>query len=218
NYDEADNYEWSLANPLLGSVLSGGTTKNVAIQWNIPLGASQTTWLRVKVGKCATLRYDSIAVTVQGFPDITAVTLSKDTICSGEAVTLTATTSLPIVTASYEVHWGDGNTSNGLTHVYQTSGAATNMAFTPVLTLSNMNGCAGAVTASAPIVVVKPAPVGVLSPYGSISHCGVFPAETLSVTITTGLSGTNSFDWVVPFGAINPGNVAVNANADVYGS
>lgn len=222
NYTDGDSYSWELSNPALGSVASGGTTPNVNIQWNIPPGAGASVWLIAKVTKCGTERRDSTEVYIKGFPVITGVNASPNPVCSGEPVTITVSTVVPLTSGTVTVNWGDGNTipyvlPAPITHTYYTTGATANMAFTPTLTLSDANGCMGSATATAPTITVKPAPIAVLSPTGPIVHCDTPFVDTLLATITTGLSGTNDIVWTVPAGAPNPGNTAINNNANKAG-
>lgn len=224
SYMEADHYEWALSNPLLGSVIHGETTPNPQVQWNMPAPPGEDVWLIAKVTKCGVMVTKSFKVYIMGLPVITAIAvLPNDTICSDIPITLDVTTSVPITSGTFIVNWGDGPAMTyaypaALTHVYTTTGISVNMTFTPVVTLIDANECLGSVTANAPTITVKPAPVAVVSPGGNISHCGVFSAETLVATVTTGIGGSETYDWNTPTVGSDPGNVPVNNLANAYGN
>jgi len=235
SYTEGDSYEWYLSDPDRGSVV-GSDGPHATILWNVPdpmTGAFVTIY--VKVMKCGMPHIESYDVFVKGTPEITAITLASDTVCSGAPVVINVTTTYEVnntSTTGYTWQWGDGPgvftagfptvatppSTYQFSHIYYTDGMNSAVAFTPSITIKNPNGCTGTVTATAPTVTVMPRPVAWISPAGTITHCGTGWSETLTATVTTGIGGSNFFDWLVPPLATDPGNTPINPYANQYGT
>lgn len=210
NYSDADQYEWSVFPPNLGSVVEGGTGSQATILWNIPSGQGQTATITVNVTKCGSTTPVTKNVYVRNTPSITNVTAAPNPVCSGSPVMLKVYTSYPVNSASGVTgEWHDGPGVNGgmpsatgnppyyaFTHTYNTDGASTEMHFTPAITIHDPNGCAGDLTATGPQITVMPRPVAILSPTGPLYHCGSSGwSETLHATVTTGPAGSNTYTW-----------------------
>lgn len=231
SYTEGDSYEWSIANPLLGSVVASDE-HGATVLWNAP-GATLTTaftQLKLRIWKCGTPHEFSYDVTIKGMPEITSITLGSDEICSGEDAVINIATSFPIESAdSYTWQWGDGPavettgfpgvaippSTYTFTHLYSTAGTGGTVAFTPAITIVNPNGCIGTVTATAPTISVLPSPVAFISPAGVISHCGTGWSETLTATETTGIGGSAAFSWSGP-GSFTAATASITAT--VFGT
>lgn len=219
NYLEGDDYEWYLDNPLLGSVISGANTPNCQVQWNIPPSPGTTVNLIVKIKKCSGSVYKNIPVYIQGTPQITAINVTPGTtVCSDIPVTLAITTTIPLTSGNVIVNWGDGPPQTfpispliPIEHTYYTTGTTAPVVYTPVVTIEDGNGCLGSVTVNAPAITVMPKPVALLSPTGPIGHCGAF-SETLNVTITTGIGGTNTYTWFPSISTSNTGTATAFGN------
>lgn len=206
NYQGGDAYEWGVVPSYLGSVTNNGGAYNPTVLWNIPVGTGAVATLYARVKKCNAYRTDSFKVFVRGVPSFTAKLrsgLPDTTVCSGVPVTLVLTPSYPVGTvSSVSWEWGDGNQTipgpgfaTTYTHAYNTEGAGSPVAFVPAVTITDPNGCIGTVSATGPTINVKPAPVAHISPDGPILHCGAFPGDLLTATITTGVGGSNSYTW-----------------------
>lgn len=206
NYQGGDAYEWGVTPSYLGSVVSNGSTYNPTVLWNIPAGTGAVATLYARIKKCNAYRTDSFKVFVRGVPNFVAKLrsgLPDTTVCSGVPVTLIVVPSYPVGSVtSVSWEWGDGNqTIPGPTfggtysHAYNTEGAGSPVAFVPVITITNPNGCAGTTTVTGPTINVKPAPVAHVSPDGPLVHCGPFSGDVLTATITTGVGGSNTYAW-----------------------
>lgn len=233
NYDEADEYEWSISPSYLGSVEEGGTGSQATILWNIPSGQGQTATITVKVTKCGSSTPVTKDVYVRNTPAITNVTAAPNPVCSGSPVTLKVYTSYPVNSASGVTgDWGDGPLiSSGMpsatgnppyyafTHTYITDGASTPVDFTPAITIHDPNGCVGTLTATGPQIEVDPRPIALVSPSGPLYHCGSTGwSEVLKATITTGIGGSDNFIWHAPNGvATPPPNTNIFTGINHYG-
>lgn len=208
NYAGGDIYSWTISPTTLGSVVQNGTTNNPTILWNIPPGTGATATITATVKKCGVDNLKSFTVFVRGTPaiNVTLATGQNDTVCSGTPITFTVNPSYPITSAtSTNWQWGDGPlvstpgfTSGppyNFTHTYITDGNAAPVGYTPAVTIIDANGCLGSVAAVAPTVTVMPRPIAVVSPSGPLAHCGTGWSETLNATVTTGIGGSNTFNW-----------------------
>lgn len=225
NYSQADAYEWTISPANVGSVINpnagvwGGPGNMVSVLWNVPAGQGQMATLTVKVKKCNTYTTQSINVFVRGVPSFVAKLTSgapDTTICSGTPVTLQLVPSYPVNsvgTVSWE--WGNGSevfNGPGLTtlygHAYNTSGS-NQVAYQPVVTIKDPNGCLGTVVTTGPKIYVKPAPVAFISPEGPIAQCDPVFNQPLTATITSGIGGSNTFSWT----PAAPNSATINATA-----
>lgn len=235
NYAGGDVYTWTISPSTLGSVVQGGTGNQPTILWNIPPGTGATATITVAVRKCGIDNFKTFNVFVKGTPAIT-VTLAtgqNDTVCSGTPITFTVNPSYPISSAtSTNWQWGDGPlvTTPGFTpgppynftHTYITDGNTAPVGYTPSITIIDANGCIGSVNAVAPTVTIMPRPIALVSPSGPLVHCGTGWSETLNATVTTGIGGSNTFNWT-PSGT-GPtivtgsyGNYSVTVTNSVFG-
>lgn len=211
NYNDADDYEWSIVPASLGSVTNNAFVignpgpSNVSISWNVPPGQGAMATVYVKVRKCNTYRTDSIKVFVRGVPGFIAKLrsgLPDTTVCSGAPITLQLVPSYPVTSVgSVSWEWGDGSqvfNGPGFTtlygHVYNTSGGS-QVAFEPVVTIKDPNGCLGKIVTTGPKIYVKPAPVAFITPEGPIAQCDPVFNQPLTATLTTGIGGSNTFTW-----------------------
>jgi PKD repeat protein len=224
NYGGGDVYGWTISPSTLGSVVQNGNTNNPTILWNIPPGTGQLATITAKVTKCGMDNFKTFTVFVRGTPTIN-VTLAagqNDTVCSGTPITFTVNPSYPINSAtSTNWQWGDGPlvstpgfTSGppyNFTHTYITDGNAAPVGYTPSVTIIDANGCLGSVTGTAPAVTVMPRPIAVVSPSGPLVHCGTGWTETLTATVTTGIGGSNTFNW-------SPSGVGTSITTGSYGN
>lgn len=224
NYAGGDVYSWSISPSTLGSVVQDGTTNQPTILWNIPPGTGATATITAMVRKCGLDNFKTFSVFVRGTPTIN-VTLAagqNDTVCSGTPITFTVNPSYPITSAtSTNWQWGDGPlvstpgfTSGppyNFTHTYITDGNSAPVGYTPAITIVDANGCLGSVAATAPVVTVMPRPIALVSPSGPIVHCGTGWSETLTATITTGIGGSNTFNW-------SPSGTGTSITTSSYGN
>jgi hypothetical protein len=235
NYAGGDVYTWTISPATLGSVVQGGSTNNPTILWNIPPGTGATATITAAVRKCGVDNFKTFTVFVKGTPtiNITLATGQNDTVCSGTPITFTVNPSYPISSAtSTNWQWGDGPlvTTPGFTpgppynftHTYITDGAGSPTGYAPAITIINANGCIGSVNAVAPAVTVMPRPIALVSPSGPLVHCGTGWSETLTATVTTGIGGSNTFNWT-PSG-VGPtittgayGNYSVTVTNSIFG-
>ncbi len=223
NYSQGDAYEWSISPANLGSVINpnggvwGGPGNMITVLWNVPPGTGQTATLTVKVKKCNTYTTQSINVFVRGVPSFVAKLrsgLADTTVCSGAPVTLELVPSYAVNSvSSVSWQWGDGSqvfNGPGFTtvynHAYNTSGS-NQVAYDPVVTIKDPNGCLGTVIATGPKIYVKPAPVAFISPEGPIAQCDPVFSIPLTATITSGIGGSNTFAWT----PAAPNNATINA-------
>jgi hypothetical protein len=206
-YTDGDLYEWYINGATLGSVVANNNSPQPTILFNIPGIAGQWATISVKVTKCGTDHWEYKNVYIRGVNSITAVTLSKDTVCSNETFTLSVYTTADVNSGNYAINWGDGNTSTGtipgggspytFNYDYDTDGQTAPVTYTPVVTITDPNGCPGTLTYTAPTIVVLPRPIALVSPTGPILHCGTV-SQVLTATETTGIGGSNSFTWTGP--------------------
>lgn len=228
NYEEGDYYYWELSDPLLGSVVNNVNSASVEVQWNMPLNAGQLVYLIAKVKKCGVETSHTYPVYIKGTPEITFINLlPNDTVCSGTSITLEVNTSTPLISGSFIVNWGDGVSQTyvnpaPITYTYHTTGSSAPVAYTPTVTLMNANGCEGAVTVHAPSITVMPAPTTMLSPTGPLLTCTPVN-ELLMATVTTGIGGSNSYEWFpggmggATFTATDFGSYYVQVSNSVFG-
>jgi PKD repeat protein len=221
NYAGGDVYTWSVN---LGSVVQDGNTNHPKILWNIPPGTGALATITATVTKCGVNYIKTFSVFVRGVPTINVAlaTGQNDTVCSGTPITFTVTPSFPITGAtSTNWQWGDGPLVStpgftggppyNFTHTYITDGNAAPVGYVPAITIVDPNGCLGTVTATAPPVTVMPRPIAVVSPSGPLVHCGTGWAETLTATVTTGIGGSNTFNW-------SPSGTGTSIVASTYGN
>jgi hypothetical protein len=207
DYLDGDIYEWSLPTTM-GSVVQNGNSPQPSILFNVPGVTGQTVTISLKMIKCGMEHWVYKDVFVRGTNAITNVTLSEDTVCSNETFTLSVYTAENIVSGgSYSINWGDGNYSNGtmpggaspygFNYDYNTDGQTAPVTYTPVVTITDPNGCPGGLSFTAPPIVVLPRPIALVSPTGPILLCGTVN-EVLTATETSGIGGSNSFTWSGP--------------------
>lgn len=233
NYTDGDIYEWSIVPSDLGSVVQNNSTFNPTVLWNVPpLSTGAWATLTAKIKKCGSDHFVSYSVFVKGIPEIVSVSLSpNDTICSGTPVTLDIATNYPVTSADMLlVEWGDGTSTSlpfytpTVDHIYSTVGTAAPVAFTPSISIVAPNGCAGTISGQVSPITVMPQPTAFLSPSGPIKKCGSGWTETLYATVTTGIGGTNTFDWSPPAAAFGSmatindyGDYTVTVTNSVFG-
>lgn len=216
SYTNGDTYDWTILSTTMGSISSGNNTPNVTALWNNVSGPAK---LIVTMRKCFNTLTDTLNVWVRGVPTVT-LTRNKDTICSGDLVTFTATAS-PAISSIGSVLWdfGDGNTSGSgfpvKTHVYSTTGSNSVANFTATVTVTNPNGCPVTVSDAANPVWVKPVPVAHISPDGPLYHCTTPFSDVLTATVTTGFGSTTGYTWSNG-GSTGPTNTIVNTFGGFY--
>jgi PKD repeat protein len=121
--------EWSLSNPLLGSITAGQGTNNVTITWN-HMG-SNTCIIKCEVTVCGIKSSKLYTVNIQASTTIATLTASSSPVCGGTPVTFTATSTggAPI---NYIFDFGDGTTQT-------ITSSATSVTSSPVVYNNNSN-------------------------------------------------------------------------------
>lgn len=210
SYTNGDTYDWTIQSTTMGSISAGNNTPNVTALWNNTPGPAK---LIVTMRKCFNVYTDTFNVYVRGIPTLT-MTRDKDTICSGDLVTFTVSSTQSIGSyASVLWDFGDGSTSTSgfpvQTHVYNTTGSNTVANFSTNITLTSPNGCSVTATATGAPVWVKPVPVAHISPDGPIYHCSTPFSDALTATVTTGFGSTTAYQWSNA-GSTGPVNFVTN--------
>lgn len=220
NYLDGDVYEWQIVQPERGSVTTLNDSPAVNILWNNVTGAGQSAKLIVKIRKCAAYYYDTLDVYIISAPVLT-VTAIPDTICSGQLVNFTVTSS-PGISSWTSITWDYGNgvtapgfSASGQSYTYNITGATTNASFQATVTIVDANGCATTTGVSNP-VWVKPAPVAHVSPDGPFVFCTTPFSVPLVATVTSGVGSTTNYTWN-PGGPSGPSANSWTIN-NTYGS
>jgi PKD repeat protein len=227
----AEDYQWSLSNPAAGSIVSGQGTQFIQIQWNCVIVNPSTTLL-LKIKQCnvtSTTALVSPTINITSpIPTITSPVGGSTSICDGASVTFNINSSNTAAIASAfgsTINYGDGTIEQFSalntfpSHTYNNTSSA-DVTYPVTVTLTNINGCgaAGNVTLIGS-VLVKPAPIGTISPSGDkVYPCGANSATLRTFTpsnITTGLS----YQWTkggVNVGTNSPNYTTVNGQFGNY--
>lgn len=187
----AEEYEWSVDPAEAGSIVSGQHTNTVQLQWNQYAGSvTATAQVNLNITKCGTVISRSYNVTLSPTP-VANLTAATSPFCTGKTVTFTATpTSLSTPSAVYHWDFGDGTTATNSsatpTHAYTAAGT-----YAATVTIERPNGCTNPATAAITVDVL-PGPAAILSPDGSVNHCGETQSwsDVLTVTLQN-MSGTS---------------------------
>ncbi|MGC4059275.1 MAG: PKD domain-containing protein [Chitinophagaceae bacterium] len=199
SYKKGETYEYEVIPATAGSVSAGGAGTTPTITWNNPPGGGSTSvTLRVKLRKCATTYTADLAITVVGTPLIT-LTPVPDTVCSGDPVTLTVS-STPSISTVGAVNWtfGDGTTATGTslvtTHAYTNPGSG-KANFAPFVVVTDINGCVGSSARAASNVWIRPLSVANVTPAGPLNMCAPGWSTNLYASISSGPPVTAYFQW-----------------------
>lgn len=216
DYSNGDLYEWKILNPSMGSIVSGMYTPHIEVMFHNAEGKTQRVEVIVAITKCKEIRRDTLIMNVLYFPKYT-VTTDTATICAGEPIDFTISP-----TPSHYDHliwnFGDGSTSQDANtiHTYQNSDSLSE--YKPVATIVNPGGCLATVVLQTGLIIVKPAPVVLLSPGGAIAGCDSLP-HGLTATITNKMGGTNNFHLNGPASSNLPHCIDCNTwEVDQYGN
>jgi hypothetical protein len=185
-YPNNVNITWSVANPNLGSVVSGQGTNNATIEWGNQLGSTDIT---VVVEICGTTVTNTFSVTLIGVS--VSFTSPNTVICPQSNVTFTASSNIGDFTWGF----GDGNTTtitnSGIAnHSYAKPGE-----YQVQLTLVDANQCksiaSGLIEVSGPVGHINPKP----NTGNTLQYCdGPSYLENLTVT-TASNANPSSWEW-----------------------
>lgn len=216
DYTGGDLYQWEVLDPAMGSIVSGNNSPNIEVLFNNPLASSEDVDVIVAVTKCSQTLRDTLTMHVVNIPDYTA-TPGDTTICAGEELDFTLS---PPPLGYSELTWefGDGTvaTQANTSHTYPNN---SNVAqYNPVATIVHPGGCLATAIVQAGPISVKPAPVALVSPTGTLTSCGPF-SQQLAATVTTGFGSTANYEWFGPAGSNPPNCPTCNTwNINQYGS
>ncbi|MFD0778420.1 hypothetical protein ACFQZF_08020 [Flavobacterium myungsuense] len=141
---------------------------------------------------CSQNQTGSVTITVLPLP---TVSLNSPSICPGETATLTAT---PAIAGTYTYEW---EVPAGVTNPGNVASFTTTIAGTYTVTITNLTtSCKSTIATGA--VTLK------LLPTVSLNSPSICPGETATLTATPAIAGTYTYEWEVPAGVTNPGNVA----------
>jgi PKD repeat protein len=195
--------EWSIADPLKGSIVSGQGTNTISIAWNQQTAAN-TTIVNCKVTICGVVYNYTKSVSLINQTNINTITNTPIIPCSGVPVTFTAITS-GAAPLSYSWNFGDGtgiSTSASPGHTY-TNLSNNNLTFNGMLTITSV---CNAISTKAFTIVVKPQPNANLTPVTIVQVCaGANISQPAAISNTS--FGTFSYQWfnngvIIP-GAVN---------------
>ncbi len=217
NYTAGDLYQWKILDPAMGSIVAGNNSSSVEVLFNNPLGAFEDVDVIVAVTKCNEILRDTLTIHVINPPEYTA-TPSSSTVCAGEEVSFSIS---PAPQNYTDLTWNFGDGSDpSPSPIYSYPNNNNTAYYNPVATILDPEGCETTVTVSAGTVEVIPAPVALLSPAGTMLHCGPFSA-TLSATISTGFGSTTNYSWSGPPTNSQPApncSTCDTWNIDAYGT
>jgi PKD repeat protein len=201
-YYNGETYVWSISNPLLGSI-DDVSKPNINVTWNNQTGTSPTTaTLKLKVTRCGVTDSQTFNVVIKPVP---ALSLSSaDSVCRDAPITVTLTPSL----SSGSLDWS--LPGSAITTIVTITPSSPSSAFQDVytfhdissgnlikhvsVTVTNPNGCPGKWVVGKDIVL-KPAPIALVTPLGPMAHCGSF-SDTLTATLQSGIGRTASLTWM----------------------
>ena len=185
-YPNDVNITWSVANPNLGSVVSGQGTNDATIEWGNQLGSTDIT---VIVEICGTTVTNTFSVTLIGVS--VSFTSPNTVICPQSNVTFTASSNI----GDFTWDFGDGNTttitnSGVVNHSYAKPGE-----YQVQLTLVDANECksiaSGLIEVSGPVGHINPKP----NTGNTLKYCdGPSYLENLTVT-TASNANPSSWEW-----------------------
>ncbi|MFD0778421.1 hypothetical protein ACFQZF_08025 [Flavobacterium myungsuense] len=175
-------------------------------EWEVPAGvtnpgnvASFTTTIAgtytVTITNLTTSCKSTIATGTVTLKLLPTVSLNSPSICPGETATLTAT---PAIAGTYTYEW---EVPSGVTNPGNVASFPTTIAGTYTVTITNLTTtCKSAIATGT--VTLK------LLPTVSLNSPSICPGETATLTATPAIAGTYTYEWEVPAGVTNPGNVA----------
>ncbi|WP_026977680.1 PKD domain-containing protein [Flavobacterium tegetincola] len=189
NTNNASTFEWSVNPSTAGSITSGQGTATVEVLWNNVTGP-QNYHLELVIKKCTTIKTISKLVIVSPIPSISIT--NNATVCSGNQLLFTVDSTIPLVGATIQWDFGNGETQLGnpgaisIQHPFE-NGSGANIGYTVTATIVNANNCAGTLTASSNYVIT-PGPSATASySTGGNTFCYEYQINaTLTASVTTG--------------------------------
>lgn len=190
-FANGETYEWSIANTLLGSIISGNGTPNISILWNNGSAPANTS-IKLIMRKCNQEYVRYFPVSISPLPVLT-LTPDQDTICDESPLTIAVGGYTGTVDWSYN-NGGSYTGSPDFNGVINAN-VAGNTIYTFTATVNNPYGCPGSISEWADIVIL-PKPAISLSPNGTIEVC---PPDPISIPVTatlqSGYQPTAQLEW-----------------------
>ncbi len=174
------------------TVPSGATNPGNVASFSTAVPGTYSVVATTTTTNCASAS-TSTTVVVNPLPTVN-VTLVNETICPGESAVVTA---LPVLVGTYDFAWTvpTGVPAPGNVSTF----TATIAGVYSVIITNTVTTCAS--TPASATLIVSPLPtVTAASP-------PVCQGDTALVTATPGTPGNYNYVWIVPSGAVNPGNV-----------
>ena len=206
-------YEWSLSNPLLGSISSGQGTNQISVAWNNVQQA--TCIILVSIKKCTVPVVFQSTVTINPIPTISIQT-NATSICAGSPVSFSIVSSLPLP-ANTPVIWNFAGTTviGTLNNQYYffSNNDLIPIDYPVTAQIISPSGCVGTATNIASLnITVKPQPSAILS-LTSSANAFCAPSDiNASVTIASSTNGISSIQW---FHELNGVVTAINNTNNV---
>lgn len=212
----ADTYSWVLQPATIGSIIQGGSTNSVNIQFNNDISV-QTASLYLQISQCGTSTLSMKIITVN--PLSTPAIVVPTVICQNQITTFSVIGTPPIASGTYNWDFGNGNTASGLTATTSNNTYSSALPYVVSVTVTSPNGCIGSVTANT-LIAVNPTPVAnITSPNLLQGFCplgGTF-SYPLYASVQT-IAGTPSYTWTDPSSSIiASGMGATNVSASQTG-
>jgi PKD repeat protein len=196
-YNEGESYNWSLSNPLLGSIIAGQGTNAVSVAYN-NVNALTTGTLNLTITKCnIPPQIIPFTVTINPIPAI-AIQATPNPVCGGSSVSfsLVSTNGVPIP-ANATVNWnfGGGIVSGGINNSFIFLNS-NNVNITKNVTAQLIGVCNGNSNLANIAVIVRPQPKATLSlsPGNFNSFCNQSDINA-TLTVASSTSGITSIQW-----------------------
>lgn len=176
--ESADDYQWSIAPTIAGSVINGQGTANAEIEWNNYNGLATITCVITKCGATISNTF-SVDLSAPLAPSMSV----PSPVCEDETVTMTSTTTGATLTWDF----GDGSTATGssVSHSYNNPGNY-------VVKLTAQYSDCGDTISSFANVMVNPRPnISISTPDPTI-YCG--PVGTVNMYVASPSTGVD-YDW-----------------------
>lgn len=198
-YYAGDAYEWTITSAFgnVGSI-NNNLLPNISVTWNNQTSMVTAT-LTLKVTRCGNVTTQNFPIVITPAPVMSLI--ANDSVCRDAplSVNISSVPALSSATLTWSVNGSaitspvtipPGGTANTYTFTDISSG---NLSKTITATITNPNGCISTTTL-VKNVIVKPAPVALVTPIGPIVHCGGF-LDTLTATLQAGAGATSSLAW-----------------------
>lgn len=191
NYTKGEVYQWSIYDPVMGSIAAGDGTAYPRILWNETPGVA---YVICKMRKCFAEYIDTMEVYVRGGPAIQII--APSTVCMFEEFTA----SLTEYGSGARWDFGDSKPQkNGFTspiqHTYEDALTAT-QSYTITAEVANPYGCQDTETVYFNYIDVKPAPIiEIDSPRYVYVPCSTTVNMLLTASVT-GAYGATNWQWI----------------------